>query len=164
MNPSQLYQSLQRHNTLQSLSLQFPHHPLGKPYYDLGYLQLRNPRIPDAIPVQPNSISGFKNLTSLELYSLPIQNGISGLITEIAAVLLGNPGLRKLGLSLACKWDCASDSIITPPQPPDFLRSLASAYGALEGANPLSIETLRIGDGVTVQRHPMGKQHAVSLY
>jgi hypothetical protein len=114
--------------------------------------------IPIAISLQPHSISGFKNLSSLELYNLPFEESIeSDLITEIAALLLASPGLKKLALSLACKLEYSRTAIVTPSEPPDFLQSLASIYEAQEGAHSLSIETLRIGDGISVQQHPVGK-------
>jgi hypothetical protein len=145
---------------LQHLSLEFPHHPQGKSLYDWCQTQFHSSLTPNAIILQPHSIAGFKNLSSLELYSLPFKEGIeSGLITEIAALLLGSPGLKKLGLSLACKWDESYEAIVTPSEPPDFLQSLALIYEAQAGALPLSIEILRIGDGISVQQLPTGKYH-----
>jgi hypothetical protein len=52
-------------------------------------------------PVQ-SRIYGFKNLTSLELYSL--SGDLDHLTRDIANILLDSPHLTKLGLSLACEW------------------------------------------------------------
>ena len=94
-------------------------------------------------------IHGFKNLTSLELCSLSGEP--DDLTQDISNLLLESPNLKKLGLSLACEWESRP-----PPMAVirldfeglEFLKHVSRAYSSVEGARPLSIETLRLGYGV----------------
>lgn len=92
-------------------------------------------------------ISGFKDLVSLELYSLAFEVGKSeDLIEDFAKALLRSQHLKTLGMSFASRWDPIGGVIATSTDP-YFLYNLSKIYSSLGGA-PLLIETLRLGEGI----------------
>jgi hypothetical protein len=90
-------------------------------------------------------LTGFKNLTSLELYNFYGAQE-EPLINEIVSLLSRCPQLKKLGLGLASDSDVTGNpEILIHPQRCDFLERLCIKYGCLEGALPLRLTNLRLG-------------------
>ncbi|PVH77306.1 hypothetical protein DL98DRAFT_656853 [Cadophora sp. DSE1049] len=91
-------------------------------------------------------VSGFHNLTSLELYNIGGKEADE--IKGITAALGSSPHLKKLGLGLGWRADCeGTPEILLIRGEGDFLLDLCTSYHAL-GKSPLNLETLRLGHGV----------------
>ncbi|KAH7403117.1 hypothetical protein BKA64DRAFT_441460 [Cadophora sp. MPI-SDFR-AT-0126] len=91
-------------------------------------------------------VSGFGNLTSLELYNIGGREADE--INGITAALSSSPHLKKLGLGLGWNVDCEGiPEILLIRGEGDFLLDLCTRYHALEKL-PLKLETLRLGHGV----------------
>ncbi|KAF8850135.1 hypothetical protein BDZ45DRAFT_731749 [Acephala macrosclerotiorum] len=97
-------------------------------------------------------LSGFRNLTSLELYNF--RGDEKRLVRDISGLLHDNPGLRKLGLGMACGEDPRAwlQHIIIAPEKQNLLEELCMEYSTTTRgtAPPLSLETLRLGHGLSV--------------
>jgi hypothetical protein len=90
-------------------------------------------------------LKGFNGLTSLELYQF---YGLeSQLVKDIANVLSDCPGLRKLGLGMACDFNCDQfPELLEVDGNYGFLENLCLEYGTR--SSPLALETLRLGHGL----------------
>jgi hypothetical protein len=94
-------------------------------------------------------LKGFKSLTSLELYQFYGEE--SQLLTGIANVLRDCPGLKKLGLGMACDFDCDGyPEVLVIDSDCDFLEKLCLRYGT--HSPPLALETLRLGNGLFIYK------------
>jgi len=92
-------------------------------------------------------LHGFFNLTSLELYEF--YGDETSQPTEIARVLSQCPGLKTLGLGRAVEsgeWLFPEVAILEEDH--SFLESLCVAYKSKFNAQPLELETLRLGYGL----------------
>jgi len=93
------------------------------------------------------SLTGFKNLTSLELYNFYGEQ--DPLVLDIAGALARCPGLRTLGLSFACDIDCDnSPEVLIFGEEMAFFEKLCVEYDAQSEAHSLRLETLRLGHGM----------------
>ncbi|KAE9375220.1 hypothetical protein N431DRAFT_402570 [Stipitochalara longipes BDJ] len=90
----------------------------------------------------------FQNLTSLELFSFYAFRNKVQLIKDIASLLCRCPGLKTLGLGMACDFDCDDlpESLIITDD--CFLEELCMFYESNGNAPPLALETLRLGHGM----------------
>ena len=95
-------------------------------------------------------LEGFKNLTSLELYNF--FGNDESLITDLVDVLEECPGLKTLGLSCGCDYDCENlpESLLMPEEDFDFLMKLCENYGSRSRLSPLALDTLRLGQGMYI--------------
>lgn len=91
----------------------------------------------------------FQNLTSLELFSFYSSRDKPQLVKDIASLLSRCPGLKMLGLGLACDVDCNNvpESLIIDDDY-HFLEHLCMFYRSNGNAPPLALETLRLGHGM----------------
>jgi len=160
LEPARLYKLLQQ-KAIEHLSIQFSHHPRGKAYYQRCPPQLQRIGFDNEFFTRGHRISGFKNLTSLELYSLSYEwYETDDLIADFAELLLGSPHLKKLGISLATRWDPNTSLMIDSPYfPISFYPTLSNDYARMEGSRPLAIETLRLGDGIEIAEDVAGQSH-----
>jgi hypothetical protein len=96
-------------------------------------------------------LDGFKNLTLLELYNF---FGITeSLIIDLVDVLGECPGLKTLGLSCGCEYDCEEipeSLLIGDEEDYDFLKKLCENYGSRSRLSPLALDTLRLGQGMYI--------------
>jgi hypothetical protein len=92
-------------------------------------------------------LTGFRNLTSLELYNF--YGNESMLKVKIARALSQSPKLETLGLAMACDCDCFDlpEAVILEGEC-DFLEGLSIEYGSLPDTAPLQLRKFRIGTGV----------------
>lgn len=104
-------------------------------------------------PVAANNcyfpLTGFRNLTSLELYDFYSNHDY--VLKDMAHVLRDSPFLKKLGLAFASEITNDDDEAILfggPRHPTDFLERLCKLYGSTCKNRPLSLETLRLGHGI----------------
>jgi hypothetical protein len=94
-------------------------------------------------------LKGFKNLASLELYQFYGEE--SELVNDIANVLKDCPALKRLGLGLACEFDCdLTPEVLAASGDCDFLEKLCVKYG--RRSSPLALETLRLGHGMFIYK------------
>lgn len=92
-------------------------------------------------------LNGFRNLTSLELYQF--YGNETQLINDIADVLSNCPRLKKLGLGMACDYDCdGAPEVLIMPGDCSFLERLCMRYEGQRKSPPLKLETLRLGNGM----------------
>ena len=93
------------------------------------------------------SLHGFRNLTSLELYNF--YGEPDGLIVDIVGALARFPGLKTLGLSFACDFDCYDlpEALIFGGEM-HFFERLCVEYDGRRELHPLALETLRLGHGM----------------
>ena len=91
----------------------------------------------------------FQNLTSLELFSFYAFRNKTQLVKDIASLLYRCPGLKKLGLGMACGFDCDDlpESLIIEDDW-HFLEQLCMTYESKGNAPPLALDTLRLGHGM----------------
>jgi hypothetical protein len=91
----------------------------------------------------------FQNLTSLELFSFYSFRNKTQLAKDIASLLYRCPGLKTLGLGMACDFDCDDlpESMIIEDDY-HFLEHLCMIYESKGNAPPLALETLRLGHGM----------------
>jgi hypothetical protein len=93
-------------------------------------------------------LHGFKNLASLELYNF--FGNFPLLIKDLVNVLADCPELKVLGLGMQ-----NDDEDEVPPEhllvnhATDFIEKLCLDYRSREGTSPLSLDTLRLGRGVS---------------
>jgi hypothetical protein len=93
-------------------------------------------------------LHGFKNLASLELYNF--YGNFPLLIEDLVNVLADCPELKVLGLGMQ-----HDDGVENPPghllvnHATDFMEKLCLDYGSRGGTSPLSLDTLRLGRGVS---------------
>lgn len=96
-------------------------------------------------------LHGFKNLASLELYNF--YGNFPSLIEDLVNVLADCPELKVLGLGMQ-----NDDDFETPPDhllvnhDTDFIEKLCLDYGSRDGTSPLSLDTLRLGRGVSLYK------------
>jgi len=92
-------------------------------------------------------LNGFRNLTSLELYQF--YGNETRLINDIADVLSDCPRLKRLGLGMACDYDCGgAPEVLIMPGDCSFLERLCVRYESQRKSPPLKLETLRLGNGM----------------
>jgi hypothetical protein len=97
-------------------------------------------------------LEGFKNLTSLELYNF--FGDPDSLIPDLVDALGECPGLKTLGLSWACDYDCeTSPEALLFGNEVYFLKELCEKYGSRSWLSPLPLDTLRLGKGMYID-HP----------
>jgi hypothetical protein len=85
-------------------------------------------------------LNGFRNLASLELYQF--YGNETQLINDIAGVLSDCPRLKKLGLGMACDYDCDDlPEVLIMPRDCSFLERLCMRYEGQRKSPPLKLET-----------------------
>ncbi len=96
-------------------------------------------------------LEGFKNLTSLELYNF--FGNPESLIPDLVDALGECPGLKTLGLSSGCDYDCENlpeALLIDDEEDFDFLHKICENYGSRSRLSPLALDTLRLGQGMYI--------------
>ncbi len=96
-------------------------------------------------------LHGFKNSASLELYNF--HGNFPLLIEDLVNVLTDCPELKVLGLGMQ-----HDDGVEPPPghllvnHAIDFIEKLCLDYGSRGRTSPLSLDTLRLGRGVSIYK------------
>lgn len=121
----------------------------GSPNLRNLFIQFADQYFSDSVSAMKcnTKLKGFKNLTSLELYQFYDEE--SQLVKNIANVLWDCPGLKKLGLGMACEFYYdAYPEVLVINSDCDFLEKLCLLYGTR--SSPLALETLKLGNGLFI--------------
>jgi hypothetical protein len=130
--------ALKNCKSLKNVSIQFSSH----------YLEDRRTAHHCWIPLE-----GFRDLTSLELFSF--YGSKPKLVDDLASLLCSCPGLKTLGLGMACDFDCEElpETLIIEDED-YFLEKLCMVYESKGNPPPLALETLRLGYGMYLFQPP----------
>lgn len=92
-------------------------------------------------------LSGFRNLTSFEYYCFYGKR--LELVTNIAGLLSRCPGIKRLGLGMACDGEGQANHFPIFMPVPQLLEQICLEFQA-RGGLPLSLEVLKLGHGLPV--------------